>query len=158
MGSWQLNIDRLVTAASYRASRRAQRPAQWPSGGRLPSEAVSSLPPRLGEPFPTLNHVEGLDSPLAAGAFEIPTTAPARLQLLKTRYRESHRHANRASAGTGNVEIRISLANLRGRVGLDRGRRKAVGRPLSGRSAANPMAPCAVTVPGKAPPRAKSAG
>jgi hypothetical protein len=34
-----------------------------------------------------------------------------------------------------NVDVRISLANLPGRVGLGRGRRTAVGRALSGHSA-----------------------
>jgi hypothetical protein len=46
----------------------------------------------------------------------------------------SRQHANRAAADAGNVEIRISLANLPGRVGLDLGRRTAVGRALSSRS------------------------
>lgn len=63
------------------------------------------------------------------------TTTPARGQLLKTRYRESRRHAKARTAGTGNVEIGISRADLPGRACLDRGRRATVGRPLSGRSA-----------------------
>jgi hypothetical protein len=47
----------------------------------------------------------------AAGASEIPLR-PQQVPLLKTRYRESRRHAKTRTPGTGNVEIRISRADL----------------------------------------------
>ena len=56
------------------------------------------------------------------------------MQLLKIRHRERRRHESRAAADTSSVEIRIGVADLRGRGDLDRSRCTAVDRTLSGYS------------------------